>query len=331
MKYSYMSFSTPTFTLAQMLEAARRYGYDGIEPRLDAGHAHGVEVSATPDQRKAVRQQAAASGVSLACLATSLTYADPAATAAMVQQTRERIDLAADVGAPAIRVFGGAIKGGLDRGAAIDLVGRSLGEVAEHAARRGVAVCMETHDSWCDPSHVAAVMRKAGHPAIAVNWDIMHPVRTARKTIDESFEALKPWIRHLHVHDGTIAEPLTMQPIGQGAIDHRRAIELLKTIRYAGFISGEWIGWEPAEVHLPREVATLRRYESEGCPSDGPRQRLAGEPSAATSRPASPSPWGRTARPRPAPHTPIPRPAAGARTPRQQERTCHSERSAAPQ
>ena len=27
--------------------------------------------------------------------------------------------------------------------------------------------------------------------------------------------------------------------------------------------SGEWIGWEPYEVHLPRELAMLKKYESE--------------------------------------------------------------------
>ena len=36
------------------------------------------------------------------------------------------------------------------------------------------------------------------------------------------------------------------------------------SISYDGYISGEWINWEdPYEVHLPRELATLKRYESE--------------------------------------------------------------------
>ena len=54
--------------------------------------------------------------------------------------------------------------------------------------------------------------------------------------------------------------PLTLDhvPIGTGDIDHRRTIELLKTIDFDGYMSGEWIGWEPYEVHLPREIAALR-------------------------------------------------------------------------
>src|ERR1035437_9006230 len=103
MKYSFMTFSTPQLTLTDVLAVAKRFGYDGIEPRLDAKHEHGIEVTATAAERKAIRGQAAASGTSLACLATSISFADPAVESEMVKQAHERIDLAGDVGAPSIR------------------------------------------------------------------------------------------------------------------------------------------------------------------------------------------------------------------------------------
>jgi len=120
---------------------------------------------------------------------------------------------------------------------------------------------METHDSWCLPEDVAAVMRRVNHPAIAVNWDIMHPVRVCKVTIDQAFETLKPWIRHLHIHDGTPGSTQLM-PIGNGGIDHQRAVELLLTIPYKGYLSGEWINWsDPCEMHLPRELTKMKKYE----------------------------------------------------------------------
>lgn len=262
MKYSFMSFSTPSLDLAEMIEVARRYGYDGIEPRLDSGHAHAIEVGTTIEQRRSIREQIDAGGVQLACLATSLTYADPAKTADMIRQTHERIDLAGDLAAPVIRVFGGKIPESITREQAIDLLVRSLGKVADHAQERGVTVCVETHDDWCDPANIAAVLARVNHPAIAANWDIMHPVRAGGATMDSAFEALKPWIRHLHIHDG-YKTAAGLLPIGTGDIDHRRALELLMEIGYDGFISGEWIGWEPYEVHLPRELAAMKRYETE--------------------------------------------------------------------
>jgi sugar phosphate isomerase/epimerase len=109
---------------------------------------------------------------------------------------------------------------------------------------------------------------------VAASWDIMHPVRVCNYTMDEAFEVLKPWIGHVHVHDGMGPGKATfkaagtgdidqMMPIGTGGIDHRRALQLLRNIDYSGYVSGEWIRWEPYEVHLPRELATLRKYEAE--------------------------------------------------------------------
>jgi sugar phosphate isomerase/epimerase len=257
-----MSFSTPSLDLAGMLAVAKRYGYDGIEPRLDADHAHGIEVSLSPTQREAVRAQMQSAGITLACLATSLKYADPNATDSTLAQTHERIDLAGDLAVKAIRVFGGKIPDGCDREQAIDLLVRSLSSVADHAEDRGVTLCMETHDDWCDPAHVATVLTRVARPCIAVNWDFMHPARLGLATIEESFEVLRPWIRYVHMHDG-IGSNVTFVPIGTGDIDHKRAIELLLSAEYEGHVSGEWINWEPYDIHLPRELNTMKGYEKE--------------------------------------------------------------------
>jgi len=258
-----MTFSCPELTLDEVLALAKQIGYDGVEPRIVSGHKHGIEVDISAAKRKEIKGKFADSGVAACCVATSCTYADPAKSEQMIDGTLKAIDLAADIGAPSIRVFGGGMGAGLSREEAIDLVAKSLGKVAARAKARGVNVCMETHDDWCDPKNVAAVMKKVNHPNICVNWDIMHPVRTNHATIDESFEALKPWIRHLHIHDAW-KESGKLAPIGEGFIDHRRAVELLLTISYADYLSGEWISWEdPYDIHLPRELATLKKYEQE--------------------------------------------------------------------
>ncbi len=263
MKYSFMTFSCPQLTLDEVLALAKRTGYDGVEPRIVSKHKHGIETDINAAARKLIKAKFEDSGIAACCVATSCRFADPASSQQMIDDAMRAIDLAGDIGAPTIRVFGGSLGEGLSREEAVELVASSLGRVADHAADRGVTVCMETHDSWCDPNNVAAVMKQVNHPAICVNWDIMHPVRTENATIDESFEALKPWIRHLHVHDAS-KETGKLTPIGEGFIDHKRAIELLLTIPYGGYLSGEWISWDdPYENHLPREVATMKRYEQE--------------------------------------------------------------------
>jgi len=263
MKYAFMTFSTPELTLAENLELAKQLGYAGIEPRVVCNHKHGIELDLTPGDRAMVRRKAEDSGIALCCIATSCKYAVPETSRDMADETRRYIDLAADVGAPCIRVFGGALPDNVTREKAVELLVRALTSVADHAAGRGVTVCLETHDDWCNPEHVAEVMRRVDHAAIGVNWDIMHPVNRAGVNMDEAFEALKPWIHHLHVHDGKrVGEAIELVPIGEGFIDHARAIELLKTVDYDGYISGEWINWEPHEQHLPRELALIKALDA---------------------------------------------------------------------
>ena len=263
MKYSFMSFSCPELTLDEMIRVAEKYGYQGIEPRTEANHKHGLEFDSSAQFRAQSRQKIAESKIVFSCLATSCRYADPKTNASMIETTHQAIDLAGDIGAPRIRVFGGPMGAGLSRENAQELVANALSAVADHAAEREVILTCETHDDWCDPKDWVPIMQAIHHPAIAINWDIMHPVRVANYTIDESFSALEPWIKHVHFHDGIILENggVELKPIGTGIVDHKRTVELLQKNGYSDFLSGEWINWTSYEKHLPHELAAMKNYE----------------------------------------------------------------------
>ena len=266
MKYSFMTFSCPELDLTGVLDLAAKVGYDGVELRIDAGHGHGVEVDVDKGRRREIREQAEAAGVAISCIATSCKFADAETAEQTIAEAKERIYLAADVGAPVVRVFGGPFGDELTREEAIDGMAERLGALAEDAEELGVTVCLETHDAWSDPRHVAAVLEKIDRRSIGANWDVIHPVRRGLATVEESFEALRPWIRHLHIHDGIQADDggMVLRPIGKGIVDHRLVLECLESIRFRGFLSGEWIRWsDPYTVHLPAELATLKRYEAE--------------------------------------------------------------------
>lgn len=264
MKFSFMTFSCPELGWGDVLRVARDFGYDGVEPRAQAKHAHGIEVGASAGQRAAIRRMAQDAGVAIACLATSCSYtaADPAALSRTMDDSRALIALAHDIGAPAMRVFGGTIPQGMSREHAARQLAECLAKLAPEAQDAGVTLCVETHDSWCNANDLARVIREVGHANVAANWDIMHPVNAAGMTVDEAFAALRPYVRHVHFHDGrrNAKGGLDLCPIGQGIVDHRRAVQLLRSIGYQGYLSGEWIAWEPWQAHLPRELATMRGY-----------------------------------------------------------------------
>jgi len=262
MKYAFMTFSCPALSLTEVLKAAQRYGYDGIEPRLESNHGHGVEWETTTARRREIRREAAHAGIAICCLATSCEVAVADVASGTIDEMRRTVDLAAAVGARAIRVFGGRFPDDTDRAAAIDCAVTELTAVADQARDAGVCICVETHDAWCNPEDLVAILERVNHTAIAANWDIMHPVRRGGVTMEQAFTALAPWIRHIHFHDGVREETNDLlRAIGEGIVDHRAAVRMLLKSGYDGYLSGEWIEWEPHDVHLPRELQTMKRYE----------------------------------------------------------------------
>jgi len=262
MKYAFMSFSCPEAGIEKFLSIANMYGYDGIEPRIDAGHRHGAELGAERQYLKEIQKKAAEAKINICCIATSCQFAAADTWHENIDTAKRAVELAAEVGARSVRVFGGGIPNESERAKSFDLIAGALTQLSGYASTAKINVCLETHDSWCDPRTAADIMEQVNRPYIGVNWDIMHPVMQKYATVGESFEILKPRIKHVHIHDGILnGNSIEFKAIGEGAVDHESAIKLLKSAGYDGYISGEWIGWEPYEVCLPREIVKLKGFE----------------------------------------------------------------------
>ncbi len=264
LKYAFMSFSCPDLSFEQMVSTALLYGYNGIEPRISEGHLHGMELTSSKNERLAFRRSAEENGIDICCIATGYSYVDPATVTGNIQNTFRAIELAADVGCKRIRVFGGELPESMSHVEAIPLLVDSLGCCADTAAAYGVNICLETHDSWSNPNNVAKVLRQINHSSIGVNWDIAHPIRQAGYTVEESFQVLFPWLKHVHIHDGIHHKEdnyLEFKPMGDGQFDHSLLVKLLQSHSYDGYLSGEWIDFEDYNNHLPREIKMMKYYE----------------------------------------------------------------------
>ena len=263
MKLAFMSFSAVNMSAAELADEAKRLGYEGVEPRLSANHAHGIENGISKQAADEFKKIFSDRGVAICCLATSCGFSDPKTINNNIDSAKQTIDLAVMLGVKRIRVFGGIIPEGVTREEAVQSVTGAFITLADYIGSEDVVLCMETHDSWCDPDDVANVIKSVSRNSIMVNWDLMHPVMTAKKTMKEAFDVLKPWIKHVHAHDG-IAEgdKRSLVPIGQGQVDHKTALSLLKEAGYKDYISGEWIASGNMEFennHLEREFGLLKR------------------------------------------------------------------------
>ncbi|HJN18168.1 MAG TPA: sugar phosphate isomerase/epimerase family protein [Armatimonadota bacterium] len=268
MKLSFMTWACPDWDINQIITGAIRYGYDGVEPRVEAKQKHGIDLELKKKDRKEIRQQFEDCGLDISCLATSRTYssADASERAESVELTKKYVDLAADMGCPTIRVFGGGLPEGVERPDAHKYVAECLRECGEHAKSRKVFVCLETHDSFSRAEHCVETVKLADHPNVQIVWDFMHPFR-AGNSHAEAFELVKPYVKHCHVHDGSLPEgpsgPVSLALMGDGDIPHDEPVKLLASIDFEGHLSGEWISFLPADEVLPHDARMLRMYIEE--------------------------------------------------------------------
>ena len=238
MRISFMTFACPDYAFDQVMALGVRHGYGGVEFRCDSDHRHGVMIESTKAQRAELRHKLVDAGLEAPCLATSLQFIHQKA----VEQALPRIELAVDIGCPALRVFCGPLPDGVGVDSAIPMVAANLRRAAGRALKAGVKLWLETHDSISLGVHAGRIVRLVDHPAVAINWDNMHPFRVG-EPLAKTWEAIGPFIQHTHFHDA-VARPGTpvIRPFGQGELPLQQMYNLLRFSGYAGYFSGEWFG-----------------------------------------------------------------------------------------
>jgi len=217
------------YPLDELLAVCARYGYRGVECRAQLGHKHGIELETTAEERAAIKAAFAASPVNLAGISTScrFEFAEPEKVAEHVDLAKQFIDLAADVGAPQIRVFGNAFPKGSDKDRVVRQVGESLRAIAEHADTSGVDCNLEMHGDFYYWEHTLRAVEIADHPRIGIVYNC-----DARETrwgpIRAFIDPIAPYLRHVHMHN-----------LEHDDYPYPELFRILRNLGYAGYLSLE--------------------------------------------------------------------------------------------
>ncbi len=229
MKLSLLTFQLgKDMTLDELLAVVTANGIPGIEFRAELGHKHGVELDTTPEQRAEIRRRCEEAGVAICSIATGCRFQsmDAAERQENVERGQRFIDLARDVGAPRIRVFGDRF-GDNDRDTVVANVGECLRQLGEHAADSGVDVCLEMHGDFYKWEYALRAVQLADHPRIGIvhNCDTRE---AADGPIADSIGRVRHLIRHVHIHD-----------LEGGKYPYAEFFALMKATGYDGFLSLE--------------------------------------------------------------------------------------------
>lgn len=269
LKLAFMTFACPGWNVAQILDGAARFGFEGVELRVDSDHRHGLEVSSDQAARQAAMRQFRAAGVEVCCVATSLRLARHGRAG---EQERAKalplLDLAADLEAPGLRVFGGeplqdesAGLAEIAREDAIKWAADNLRSLVDAAASRGVEFWFETHDYFRLGRDAAAVIRRVDHPNVRCNWDVMHPLLNG-ESLQDTQKLLDGLVAHTHFHDAKSADAHSICAFGEGVLPLLEMLRWLREQKFEGYLSAEYFGnalGESPEISLPRWADGCRR------------------------------------------------------------------------
>ena len=276
MKLAFSTLGCPNWNLAQIIEVARRLGYDGVELRAVGGS---LDLLSLPEfNAKGIAKTKGYfedHGIEICCVDTSCTFhsLDEEERLAQVEQALAHAELAAELRSPLIRVFPDKIQPGAKREETRDYIAESLREIAQRMPA-GVQVALETHGDYARSEAAAEIVTLADHPKVKLIWDVANSL-AAGDSIAHAARTVEPYLAHIHLRD---ARPTTDSehwlPVLAGRGNVSFADTLAAVENYDGYVSFEWEKyWHPEieepDVALPDFIDAIRKLQSDTTKSSG--------------------------------------------------------------
>jgi sugar phosphate isomerase/epimerase len=232
--------------LDTILRLVQESGFEGVEFR--STHAHGVEISLGAAERAEVKSRCAAAGLKQVSLGSACEFhsPDPAVVRQNVDEVREWVRLARDIGARGVKVRPNGLPEGVPVKATVAQIGKALAECGEFAQDHGVEIWVEVHGRGTrEPKVMRQIMDACGHPAVGLTWN-SNDSDVENGSVKEAFTLLRPFIKCCHITDLWSDYP------------YSELFSLLQESGYDRFTLCEYHETVPAE----EGAAWLRRYRA---------------------------------------------------------------------
>jgi sugar phosphate isomerase/epimerase len=278
MKLAFSTLGCPDWNLAQIVEAAQRFRYDGVELRAIGGSLDLLSRREfTSGEVASTRRYFEDHAVSICCIDTSCSFHSPDRSERLTQVdlALAHAELAAQLGATLVRVFPDNIQPGATREQTRDFIADGLRRIAERLPA-GLHVALETHGDFAHTEAAAEIAALADHPGVKLIWDVANSV-AAGDSLERGARTVEPYLVHVHLRDARpVAGSKHWLPVlaGRGCVPLAEAVAAIETLEFDGYISFEWEKyWHPEieepEVALPDFINAIRKLQSDTTKSSG--------------------------------------------------------------
>ena len=263
MKLSFSTNGWHGFDWADFTSMATDLGFDGIEihnisdARL-SGEGAPFSPSRLPDTARQLWEQ----GLQIPCLDVLGNIADADALDANLSEISDRLDNAALLRTPYLRLH--ATEAGEDTDAVVKTLIRRALPLAE---KRGVTLLIETVGVYADTVRLRELLNSFACDHLAALWDIHHPYRFAGEDPEQTIQNLGAYIKHVHVKDSYTKDGEVFYCLlGEGELPMDALVSALRSINYDGYFSFEcsssWLQDLGDEaVAFPHFVHYMRRFD----------------------------------------------------------------------
>lgn len=170
---------------------------------------------------------------------------------AQIARTRQWVELAAEMGAPCIRVFGGPVPKGASTEEATQWAIEALQQAAQHAGERGVYLALENHGGVTAAAEgVLQILQAVESEWVGANLD------TGNFHGEDPYEELAqvaPYAVNAHLKADVRAKGQQAQPT-----DFARIADILRAVNYRGYLSLEYESAEDPITAVPRLIEEIR-------------------------------------------------------------------------
>lgn len=270
MKLSFSTLACPDFTWPEIYSMTKDFGLDGIEIRglgdeISAVHA----IPFTDAKIDSTIAKLHELNLVIPCLSSGCALKYKENEKANIEELEQYIVLAQRLGTPYVRVLA-------------DLEPQPMGEVDDpyvvnvlkklsvKAKESGVVLLVESNGVYADTLRLRKLLDAVGSNHVAALWDVNHPYRFMHESPEKTVENLGNYIKYVHVKDSVVAEngTISYRLIGEGDMPFDKIFDALKTIKYDGFISLEWVKrWanelSDAGIVVPQFANFMARYKRE--------------------------------------------------------------------
>ena len=242
MKISFSTLGCPEWSWEDIVATAKDFGYEGIEVRGIEKELYMPKAKPfQPNEIEKTKKHLADLGLTIPCLTSACYLHIPEKRELYINEAKEYIELCVTLNTPYIRVLGDTDPQPGDN-IEVNAVIEALQEIGSYAEQKGIEVLLESNGIFADSNLLKEVMQAVGRKSVGVLWDVHHPYRYMNEPIAKTYEALKPYIKHIHIKDSVVQDgKITYRMIGQGDIPINDCLALLKRDAFEGFVSLEWV------------------------------------------------------------------------------------------